>query len=102
MPNTFKNYTKSSVGTTGDVVYSVPSGTTSVMIGCNVSNVASTQITADVLMTGVHIVKNVPIPAGSSISVLDGKRILEAGDTIVVESDTLNSADVIVSVLEQT
>jgi len=36
------------------------------------------------------------------LGVLDGKIILEATDTVVVTSDTASSADVIVSVLEQT
>jgi hypothetical protein len=36
------------------------------------------------------------------LSVLDGKIILEAADTVVVTSDTASSCDVIVSVLEQT
>jgi len=34
--------------------------------------------------------------------VLDGKVILQAGNTITIESDTDESVDVIVSVLEQT
>ena len=49
-----------------------------------------------------YVVKDAPIPAGSALSVLDGKIILEAADTVVVTSDTASSADVILSVLEQT
>jgi len=48
------------------------------------------------------LVKGAPIPANSALSLLDGKIILEAGDTVVVTSDTAASADVILSVLEQT
>jgi hypothetical protein len=47
-------------------------------------------------------VKAAPIPAGSALSVLDGKIVLEAGDVVEVTSDTASSADVILSVLEQT
>ncbi len=102
MPNTFKNYTTATVGATGQGVYTVPTGTTAVMIGCNIANVSSSTINVDVLIKGIHLVKNVIIPAGSAISVLDGKVILEASDTVFVESSAAASADVIVSVLEQT
>ena len=102
MANTFANYTKASIGTTGQGVYTVPSGTTSVMIGLNLSNTVATQVTADVLLNGTYIVKNVPIPSGSSLDALGGKIILETSDNVVVESDTANSLDVILSVLEQT
>lgn len=102
MANTFKNYTSASVGTSAVTTYTVPASTTSVMIGCNVSNTTSSQIAVDVQVAGVYLVKDTPIPAGSALSVLDGKIILETTDTVVVTSDTATSADVIVSVLEQT
>ena len=101
MANTFKNYTSASVGTSPITTYTVPSATTSVMIGCNLSNTSAAQITVDVQAAGIYIVKGAPIPAGSALSVLDGKIILETTDTVVVTSDTAASADVIVSVLEQ-
>jgi len=102
MANTFKNYTSSSVGTGATTTYTVPGSTTSVMIGCNLANKTSSQIRVDVQTAGVYLVKNVVIPTGSALSVLDGKVILEAADTVIVTSDTASSCDVIVSVLEQT
>jgi hypothetical protein len=102
MANTFKNYTSASVGTSPVTTYTVPASTTSVMIGCNLSNTSSAQITVDVQAAGIYIVKGAPIPAGSALSVLDGKIILETTDTVVVTSSAATSADVIVSVLEQT
>lgn len=102
MANTFKNYTSSSVGTSAVTTYTVGASTTAVMIGMNVSNTTASQITIDVQVAGVYLVKGAPIPAGSGLSVLDGKIILETTDTVVVTSDTASSADVIVSVLEQT
>jgi hypothetical protein len=101
MANTFKNYTSASVGTSPVTTYTVPASTTSVMIGCNLSNTSSAQITVDVQAAGIYIVKGAPIPAGSALSVLDGKIILETTDTVVVTSSAATSADVIVSVLEQ-
>ena len=99
--NTFKNYTSSSVGTSPVTTYTVPAATTAVMIGCSLSNTTASQINVDVQVAGVYLVKGVPIPAGAGLSVLDGKIILEAADTVVVTSDTASSTDVIVSVLEQ-
>ena len=101
MANTFKNYTSSSVGTSPVTTYTVPASTTAVMIGCSVSNTTASQIAVDVQVAGVYLVKGAPIPANSALSVLDGKIILETTDTVVVTSDTATSADVIVSVLEQ-
>ena len=102
MANTFKNYTSASVGTGATTTYTVPSSTTSVMIGCNLANRTASQIKVDVQAAGVYVVKGVAIPSGSAISVLDGKIILETTDTVIVTSDTASSCDVIVSVLEQT
>lgn len=102
MANTFKNSTSESVGTSATTAYTVPASTTSVMIGCNLSNTSASQVTVDVQVAGIYLVKGAPIPAGSALSVLDGKIILETTDTVVVTSDTASSCDVIVSVLEQT
>lgn len=102
MANTFKNYRASSVGKTGESVYTVGRNTTSVMIGCNLANVGTGQITVDVLVAGTYIIKDVVIPTGASLSALDGKIIIEAGQSVIVKTDTEGSCDVILSVLEQT
>lgn len=102
MANTFKNYTSASVGTSPTTTYTVPTSTTAVVIGCNVANVLTNQITFSVQVAGVYLVKDVPLPAGAAISVLDGKIILEAADTVVVTASEASAVDVIVSVLEQT
>lgn len=100
--NTFLNYTSASVGTSPVTTYTVGASTTAVVIGCNIANVTASQIVVDVQVAGVYLIKSAAIPAGSSLSVLDGKIILETTDTVVVTSDTATSADVILSVLEQT
>jgi hypothetical protein len=101
MANTFKNYVAASVGTSATTVYTVPASTTAVTIGLTVANTTASQITVDVQAAGVYVVKGAPIPAGSGLSVLDGKIILETTDTVVVTSSAATSADVILSVLEQ-
>ena len=101
MANTFKNYVSASVGTSAVTVYTVPSSTTSVVIGLNIANRSASQITADVQLGSTYIIKAVPIPVASSLSVLDGKIIMETTETLVVTSSAASSADVILSVLEQ-
>jgi len=101
MANTFKNYTSASVGTSEQTVYTVPASTTAVVIGLNIANREASTITVSAELGTTYIVKDAPIPAGSALSVLDGKIIAETGETISVTSDTAASADVIVSVLEQ-
>jgi len=102
MANTFKNYTSASVGTGETTVMTVAASTTAVTIGLNLANTTASQIAVDVKLGTIYIVKGVPIPANSAISVLDGKIILETTETIKVTSDTASSCDVILSVLEQT
>ena len=101
MANVFKNFTSASVGTSPVTTYTVPSATVAVTIGLTIANTTASQITVDVQAAGVYVVKGAPIPAGSALSVLDGKIILEAADTVVVTSSAATSADVILSVLEQ-
>ena len=101
MANVFKNYTSASVGTSPVTTYTVPGATVAVTIGLTIANTSASQITVDVQCAGVYVVKAAPIPAGSALSVLDGKIILEAADTVVVTSSAATSADVILSVLEQ-
>ena len=101
MANTFKNYVSTSVGTLATTVYTVPASTTSVIIGCNIANRGASSINVDVQLGSTYIVKGAPVPVGSALSVLDGKIIAETTETIVVTSDTASSADVVLSVLEQ-
>lgn len=102
MANTFKNYVSASVGTSATTVYTVPGSTTAILIGLNLSNRTTSQVLVDVQLGSTYIVKAAPVPAGSALSVLDGKIIAEATETIVVTSDTASSVDAIISVLEQT
>ena len=101
MASTFKNYTASAVGTSATTVYTVPALTTGVVIGLNFANVTASQISIDATVNGVYVVKAAPIPAGSALSVLDGKIILETADVLEVTSSAASSVDVILSVLEQ-
>ncbi len=125
MANTFKAYTKSSVGTTTATAYEVELGSastkTAIVIGIALSNIHSSPINVDVQIdrpaTGttaapsddVYLAKNIPIPSGSTLEIMAGQKLIleynasaTAGDKIVVTSDTASSLDVIVNALEIT
>ena len=116
MANTFKLKTKTGVnGAALSTVYTVPSSTTAVIIGLTISNIKGQSITADAQIVtasssgenadDVYIVKDVPLPAGSSIEVMSGNKIiLEAGDVVKVagSNGSGNDADVILSIMEIT
>jgi hypothetical protein len=101
MASTFKNYTSASVGTSAVTVYTVPASTTTVVIGCNLANRTGSSVNVDVQLGSTYVVKGAPVPSGSALGAVDGKIIAEAGETVVVTSDTASSVDVILSVLEQ-
>lgn len=110
MANSFKSYTKADIGATTTDVYTVPASTIAVIIGCTLANTTGDQVNAsliinksDVNADDVYLVKNIPLPNGSSFEFNAGNKIiLETGDKIQVTSDTATSVDAIVSVLEQT
>ena len=110
MANTFKNATKAGGAVAADTdmtVYTVPSSTTTVVIGLTISNLYSNSITVDVKLEpasgdNIHIGKNLPVPSGSTINALSGKLVMETADVLKVQSDTANSADIATSIMEIT
>lgn len=108
MPSTFKNSIKPGVGTTGVNCYTTPALTTSTALGLSVANIHTDTVYVDVTVTDVsagvtgHLGKQLMVPVRGSLVAIGGdqKVVLEAGDYITVTSTVVNSADVIVSVLE--
>lgn len=108
MANVFKNSITGSIGTTNTIVYSVPSATTTTIIGVNVANVATQNISVSVRLTDtsatktVFLVKDVLITQGSSVVLVGGEQkiVMESTDTLSVISSAASSADVIISALE--
>jgi hypothetical protein len=89
------------------IVYTAPSSTTTVVIGLTLANTTSSQITVDAKMSAgsntVFLINNLPIPTGSSFEFMSGNKIiLEAGDAIIVSSDTAQSLDTVMSIMEIT
>ena len=108
MANTFKLKTKANVGVTTSNVYTVPSATTTVVIGVTLANTSGSSINVGVGVTrastdDVKLMKNVPIPQGSSFEFMAGNKVvLETTDTLTAESDVSNSLDVALTIMEIT
>tara|TARA_R100001510_G_scaffold20578_1_gene17981 strand:+ start:1430 stop:1777 length:348 start_codon:yes stop_codon:yes gene_type:complete len=115
MANTFKVVTKAGV-TSEDVIYTVASATTTVVLGLILGNTTTSQTTSTVTLVSntasragnndeanqnVELVTNAPIPAGSSLEMLAGNKVvLEATDEIRVTA--ANATDVALSIMEIT
>jgi hypothetical protein len=108
MANFFKLKTKANVGVTTQNVYVVPSATTTTVIGITLANTSGSGIIVGVGITraaadNIKLLKNVPIPQGSSLEFMQGNKVvLEASDTLTVNSDTNNSLDVALTIMEMT
>ena len=120
MANDFKRYTKADVGTgtgaSGSTLYTVPStgsvAMETVCIGIYLSNKTTTGITADIFLDAyngssydVYLVKNATIPAGASLEVVSGGKIVLQGDGVTndivkVSCSVATSLDATISVLE--
>ena len=104
MANNFNSTTASLTDATLTTVKTTTSNK-QVMIGCLVSNTGGTAILADVVLNDGtndrYIVKEAPIPSGSSLEVISGKVIIPNGGAVKVKSDNASgTADVIISTLE--
>ena len=108
------------------VLYKAGSGVTTIVVGFHVCNILTNTInitvtinsntTASPTYFGVaegggtdgvnkaaYLVKNVPIPQGSTIELLSGNKIfLQTTDEIKIQSDTAASFNTILSFVEQT
>ena len=113
MANTFKQSTKSSLVT--DAVSSsnanvLTAGNTSTLIILNalVANKTSTSANVDLYLVtdsgdDVYLLKSVPVPAGSSLELITGSKIiLESSDVLRARADTASALDLTISYLDQT
>tara|TARA_X000001388_G_scaffold14163_3_gene8237 strand:+ start:11367 stop:11729 length:363 start_codon:yes stop_codon:yes gene_type:complete len=80
-----------------------------VMIGCNVANIHNATVTVDVALidsagdpdTITYIAKDVTIPVGGNVELVDGKIVIDSDTTKIHARCSVDTkADIIVSVLE--
>ena len=115
MANTFKTITKAGV-TSADVIYTVASSTTTVLLGIMIGNTTTSQITVTVSLASdtsnraganneanqtVELVTNAPVPVGGTLELLAGNIVvMETTDALSLTSSA--AADIILSVMEIT
>ena len=104
MAQNFRRYTNNNVGTAAATSFTADSFDT--VVGISVANVTASAVVASVYINDgtddIYLIKDAPIPAGSSLQVLDGgaKFVVQSGDALKVISDTASSLDVWVSTVD--
>ena len=110
MANTFRLVNNAVMPTsagTPDALYTAGSGKTAIVLGLTLANVHTSQVTATVTVTDTsasitsHIVKDIPIPVGSSIEIMSGNKIVvEATDIIKVDCSVADKVSATLSIME--
>ena len=101
MAQDFERNTANGVGTSAVTLRTANSD--DAIVGINVANITTSQITVEVYINDgsndIHLVKDAPIPAGSSLQILDGgaKIVMQSGDVLKAQSGTANGFDCWVS-----
>ena len=118
MANTFKVITRdvapASAGSP-ETLYTVQSGSTIIVLGLTLANVHTAHVTGTVQLvsttnqsgstqnTTAHLVKDIPIPVGSTVEIMSGNKIiLNADDRISVDCSVADKVSVILSYMEIT
>ena len=82
------------------------SGVNSILIELDIANTGSSAVTVTVLIrdtsasASYHVVKNAPVPVGSTLKVVSGQKIVLNADDKVQVYATANTVDVVASILE--
>ena len=117
MANDFKRICTPNVSASSNsTIYAVPAGASSaalesIVIGITMANKSSSGITASIFLDNedgsndVYIVKDASIPAGASLEVMSGNKLVlmndgSNGDNLEALCSAASSLDVTVSVLE--
>ena len=116
MANDFKRFCVPDVGTSNTTLYTVPAGASSsaletIVIGITMANKTTNGITASIFIDNedgsndVFVVKDATIPAGSSLEVMSGNKLVlqndgSNADNLEGIANVANALDVTVSVLE--
>jgi hypothetical protein len=110
MANTFTRKTSQNGGASPSIIgaYTVPSSTTTIVIGLTCTNTTGSAITANVFLANAtantYIVANAPISSGASLIPIGGdqKIVMITGDKMYVQSSAATSIDAILSIMEIT
>ena len=116
MANTFKVKTNDAMPTSAGTpltLYTVPSSTTTVILGLMPCNVHTSQVTASVKLESdtsdtetnadVLLVKDIPIPVGSTVELLSGNKVvMQTTDVLKIDCSVAAKIDAALSIMEIT
>jgi len=101
--NTYKTV-RADVATGITTVYTAPTGVASIILYAQVANVSAgiTTLTAYHGRGGnpVELFNEFEIPANDALNLVDGRLVLESGDTLELEGSSSGTMKAVVSVLE--
>ena len=84
----------------GEVCYTTPQSKTGLIIGLLAANITDQVATVDVAINSDFIIRNAPIPVGSTLAILDGKLAVEANEVLTVTSSEDNAIQLTATILE--
>ena len=112
MANTFKSDVKANVVTDAlsastTVLVTASGSSTLVLLSILLSNKVASSTDVDVFLEtavdDVFLIKNAPVPAGSSLEIISGSKIImEANDILRIRAGVASKIDATVSYLDQT
>lgn len=112
MANVFKNKHKRKLPATNTLFYTVPSATTTVLLGLSICNIGSTAETVDVFLDDAgggadadfaYLVKDLDVPANSTIEIFAGQKyVLETTDELFLKASTADKLDIFMGIMEMT
>lgn len=103
--NVFKTVT-AEVTTSNEVIYTAPTGNTGIVLMAQIANItnSSGEITFihfdSATNSDTELVKNFSIPGNDAASVITGKLIIEAGDSVKIFASANNKFKITLSILE--
>ena len=118
MANTFRMTNETNVSTTIEVLYTVPSSTTSVILGIMMSNTSAVTIRGSVQLVSTtatstnsgasnanestYLIKDAPLNSSSALEIMAGNKIvMQTGDIIKAKS-AATGLDIVISYMEIT
>ena len=111
MANTFKNAFAANISNSSFVdLYTVPSATTTIVLGLTLCNKTSSAVTATVQFQDTsasnadfQVIDTVSIPARTSLELLSGQKyVLETTDVLRVKAGTGSALDATLGIMEIT
>ena len=107
MATNFKNIIGKEIGTQRVAVYTTPAATSTTVIGMNIANLTGSMVSVDIEIGDEassigYMIKRMPIPPSTAMKPIGKgeKIVLDASNTLYVTSDTTESLDVILSLVE--